>query len=541
MKKCCAARLPTDGPALLKVFRKRTPDAASQEHIMARIAQLGSASFSEREEASEELAAYGVEAEGLLREAARHRDLEIRRRAREALALIEQDDLTEDLLLAVLRLLRQRKPSQMAEVLLAYTPHAGSAAITEEVCLALSAVAVRDGDAHPALVRSLSAKSSRQRGVAAAALCRAGCRKQLPAVRRLLRDPDLPVRRRVALTLLEAGEKAAIPVLIDLLTKLPLNEAEQIDSVLLQLAGETSPDDRRDVGPTDRGDAGPTDTERRKYRDAWAAWWKTHGDALDLTTLELSLRWRGYILAVCLPPGRGRGRGRNGCILEFDARGRIRWQIQGLSSPVDAQVLDEHRVLVTESRAAQVTERNHNGDILRRIEIADTPLEARRLPNGRTLITTRSRVFEVDRNDKEIWSTKGNANDIIVAACPLRGGQIGICHRSGEFLRLDRAGKVLDSFQVGRLFRTSGTHIQGLANGHILVPLYYDNKVVEFDGKGREVWSAPYLSPISAQRLPNGRTLVAGYGGNTIVELDKDGREVKSQPCAGRLLNVRGR
>ncbi|MGH7224157.1 MAG: hypothetical protein ACRELF_13080, partial [Gemmataceae bacterium] len=276
-------------------------------------------------------------------------------------------------------------------------------------------------------------------------------------------------------------------------------------------------------------------------RAAWAGWWKTHGDALDLTKLELSLQWRGYVLAVCLPAGRGRGRGRgrNGCILEFDARGRTRWQINGLASPVDAQVLDERRVLVTESRSGQITERNHNGDILRRIEIADNPLEARRLPNGRTLITTGSRVFEVDRNDKEVWTTKGNANEPIVAACPLRGGQIGICHRSGEFLRLDRKGKVLDSFQVGRLFRA--THIQGLANGHILVPLYYDDKVVEFDGKGHEVWSAAYPSPISAQRLPNGRTLVAGYPSNAIVELDKKGREVKSQPCLGRLLMVRGR
>src|SRR5689334_2339302 len=63
-----AARLPTDGPGLLKVFHKRTPDAESQEQITRLIAQLGSASFSEREDASEELAALGVEAVGLLRE-----------------------------------------------------------------------------------------------------------------------------------------------------------------------------------------------------------------------------------------------------------------------------------------------------------------------------------------------------------------------------------------------------------------------------------------------------------------------------------------
>jgi hypothetical protein len=65
--------------------------------------------------------------------------------------------------------------------------------------------------------------------------------------------------------------------------------------------------------------------------------------------------------------------------------------------------------------------------------------------------------------------------------------------------------------------------------------------VVDFDGNGREVWSASYPQPASAQRLPNGRTLVAGYGSNVIVELDKNGREVKSQHCDGRLMCVRGR
>ncbi len=221
----------------------------------------------------------------------------------------------------------------------------------------------------------------------------------------------------------------------------------------------------------------------------------------------------------------------------------MRWQMQGLSNPVDAQVLDERRVLVTEYNAGQVTERNHNGDILRRINVPDYPLEARRLPNGNTLITTGTRVFEVDRNDKEVWTTKGNRADTIVSACPLPGGRIGICYSTGEFVRLDRGGKVLTSFRVGQLFRvrSNSTHIHGLPNGHILVPLIYDNKVVEFDGEGGEVWSASYPRPTSAQRLPNGRTLVAGYSSNEIVELDKEGRTVKTQRCDGRLMHVRGR
>jgi hypothetical protein len=533
-----AARLPLESPSLLALFRKRTPDADTQARIKSLIAQLGSDLFSEREEASEGLAECGVAAVGLLRKATHHTDLEIRRRARDALALIEQNDLSSDILIAALRVLGHRKPPRLAEVLLDYAPHAADADIIEEVCLSLAAAIVPDGDADPQLVRALADHSPIKRAVAGAALGRSGCRKQLPAVRRLLRDPDLQVRRRVALALVEAREKAAVPVLIDLLTQLPRAEAEQVESMLLQLAGDSAPkgsltDDRPDTAPHERG-------KRGRYRDAWAEWWKQHGDGFDLARAELSPKWRGYTLAICMTTMRGRGIRSSGCLLEFDSLGRTRWQMKGLFYPVDAQVLDEKRVLVTEYSPGQVTERNHNGDILRRINVPDFPLEARRLPNGNTLITTRSRVFEVDRNEKEVWTTNLFQNNI-VAACPLRGGEIGICRRSGEFVRMDKNGKTLASFPVGRLFRPNGTHIQGLPNGHILVPLMYDNKVVEFDKDGHEVWSASYPRPVSAQRLPNGRTLVASYGSNTFAELDKSGREVKSQRCDAPLMSVRGR
>jgi hypothetical protein len=521
------ARLPSDGSSLLAVFRKRTPDADSQARIKTLIGQLGSDSYTEREEASEELASFGVEATGLLRAAIHHDDLEIRRRSRDALTIIEQNDLSTDVLIAALRVLSRRKPPpRLTDVLLEYVPFAANPDVAEEVCLALASVAMRDGKADPRLLGALTATSPIQRAIAGAALCRGGGRNQLPAVRRLLRDSDPHVRGRVALALLVARDKASVPVLIELLSDLPLAEAEHVESMLLQLAGDSAP-------------KGSLEEGRGKYRDAWTDWWRRRGDALDLAKIDLVPHWRGFTLAICMTAIRGRG-ARAGTILEVDAKGKTRWQIQGLFRPVDAQVLDEKRVLVTEYSPGQVTERNLNGDVLRRISVSDTPLEARRLPNGNTLITTRSRVYEIDRNDKEVWVTDSRG-DLIVAACSFRGGEVGICYQSGEFVRVDRKGEVLTSFRVGRAFRPYGTHIQGLPNGHVLVPLYYENKVVEFDRNGREVWSVRFAQPASAQRLPNGRTLVTGYASNTIVELDKTGREVKSIPCLGRLMCVSGR
>jgi len=526
--------LSADGPSLLMLFRKRTPDADSQARIQSLIEHLGSDSFSEREDASDELAGYGVAAVGLLRAATQNADLEIRRRARDALAIIEKNDLTSDVLIAALRVLAHRKPAQMAEVLLDYAPHAADAEITEELCQALASAAIVDRrdagptrDADPRLVQALNDKSPIKRAIAASALCIGGCRKQLPAVRRLLREPDPQVRRRVALALLEARDKAAVPVLIDLLAELPPAEAEQVESMLSQVAGDTAP-------------KGNLDTARGKYRDAWAQWWKQQEAKIDLEKIELSLHWRGYTLAVCMTAFRGRG-GRFGSVLELDAHGRTRWQIRGLTFPVDAQVIDERRVLVTEHRVGRVTERNHDGDILRTITVPELPLEARRLPNGNTLITTGNRVFEIDRNEKEVWTTNGNRFDTIAAACVFRGGEIGICYRSGEFARVDRKGNTVASFRIRGSLRPNGTHIQALPNGHILVPLFSNGKVIEFDENGREVWSVAYNQPISAQRLPNGRTLVAGYGNSFFVEVDKNGREVKSQRCDAPLMSVSGR
>ncbi len=520
--------LPADGPALLTLFRKRTPDADAQARIQSLIEQLGSDSFSEREDASEELAGYGVAAVGLLRAATQNADLEIRRRARDALAIIEKNDLSSEVLIAALRVLAHRRPARMAEVLLDYAPHAADTEITEELCQALALAALVDRrDADPRLVQALNDKSPIKRAIAASALCAGGCRTQFPVVRRLLREPDPQVRRRVALALLEARDKAAVPVLIDLLAELPPAEAEQVESMLSQVAGDTAP-------------KGSLDAARGKDRDAWTAWWKQHEGVIDLEKIELSLHWRGHTLAVCMTAFRGRG-ARFGSVLELDAHGRTRWQIKGLSYPVDAQVIDERRVLVTEYRVAQVTERNHNGDVLRRISVPELPLEARRLPNGNTLITTSNRVIEVDRNDKEVWATNGTRFDTIAAACSFRGGDVGICYRSGEFVRVDRKGKALLSFRVGGPLRPNATHIQSLPNGHILVPLFYNNKVVEFDENGREAWSASYTQPVCAQRLPNGRTLVVGYGNSFFVELDKKGREVKNQRCDVPLMSVSGR
>ncbi|HEY7427326.1 MAG TPA: HEAT repeat domain-containing protein [Gemmataceae bacterium] len=516
-----AAHVALDGPALLAFLRDRTLDEETYEEIEALIAQLGSESFRLRESATVKLSSAPPAAAALLREATRHADLEIRWRARQTLADVERRDTSPDVTAAAVRLLGRRPSAETAEVLLAYAPFAGEEDIADAVSLALASVARRNEASQTLLIEALTDEQTARRGVAGAALCRAGCREQLPAVRRLLRDPDPHVRRRIASALLELREKSAVAVLIALLAELPREEAEGVESLLLMLAGETAP-----TGSLDDSDS------RRAYRAAWVAWWERRGDALDLGKIDWSCRWLGHTVVAAFDTTP-----QAGSVLELDNQGRTRWKIQGLRCPLHAQVIDERRVLITEYSQGQVTERNHEGEILRRINVPDLPLEARRLPNGNTFIVTRSHVLEVDRSGKEVWKVSP-ARSMIVAACPLRGGQLAVCYRTGELARLDRTGKVIASARIARRFLPNGMHLHALPNGHVLIPQYYENTVAEYDREGREVWSASFPQPTSVQRLPNGHTLVVSYTSNVLVELDGKGREVKSQRCEGRLMSA---
>ena len=67
--------------------------------------------------------------------------------------------------------------------------------------------------------------------------------------------------------------------------------------------------------------------------------------------------------------------------------------------------------------------------------------------------------------------------------------------------------------------------VWGLPNGNRLVSIYVQNKVVEYNEAGKEVWSKDGLPgpPYSVQRLENGSTLIACADVNQLVEVAPDG------------------
>jgi hypothetical protein len=502
-----AAKVDSSDEGLLGFFRRRTIAEADQAQLKLWIRQLGDDSFDVRERASAALVARGAPAEPFLKPAAKSPDVEVSRRAEECLRQIKRN-VGAAVPLAAARALARRKPAGAAPVLLAYLPFADNDNVADEVRHALFAVAVREGKPDDTLVAALKDKDPLRRAAAAEALCHSGLPKLLKMTKELLRDPQPIVRMRVALALASAKDKDAIPVLIDVLAQLPEHQAWPAEDYLAGLAGDQAP-----AAPL--GQDGPA---RERWRKAWAGWWERHGSSVDLARSDAATHGLGYTLLLLLQTGEA---------LEVDSKGRERWHIRGLQKPLDVQYLPGKRLLVAEYDANRVTERNLKGEILweKRVE---SPLVAQRLPNGNTFIATNNQLLEVSDTGVEVYSHPFPAGgDAIMRAQKLRNGDLA-CVLTGvppTFRRLDSSyQEVQRPIQVK--VSTSGGRIDVLNNGRVLVPEKEEDRVVEYDASGKEVWKAEVKQPIAAVRLPGGNTLVTSMAENRALEIDRSGKVV---------------
>jgi len=499
-----------DGPVLVEEFRKRTVTDALREKAEAIIKRLDAEAASEREKAEAELLTMGNDAVPSLRKALHGPGSKNTDGIRRCLSLLERT-AAAPLPTAAARILGLRRPAGAGGVLLAYLPCAEEEAMANEVRDALARVAIQDGKLDPALIRALDDKLALRRITAAEAICQSGSAEDRTAVRKLLNDADATVRLRAALALAGAKDKEAVPALIALLDQLPADQAGEAEDFLRQIAGDSAP----------KSSAGDDAESRRKFKEEWAAWWKTNSGKIELARTEMAQRLLGYTLMVEAwnPMGRGGGR-----VMEVDASGKKRWEIGNLMYPTDASVVGNDRVLIAEYSSSQVTERDFKGKIIWSKQV-NLPTGAQRLPNGNTLITTRQQLLEVDKSGKEVW-THGSANGTeICAAYRFRNGQMAVLDSAGRYSRLDSKGKELKSVQVGTM-HGFGAGADFLPNDHVLMPLMNENKVAEYNSSGKIVWEAHVNGPCSAYRLPNGNVLVACQNQRHVIELNRAGKTV---------------
>jgi len=511
-------QVPKDGAGLIAFFKHRTPSAADTQRITAAIRRLGDDNFKVRKEAMVALVRCGVVALPFLRKAQDNDDAEIAARAGEIIGQIEKEN-DPARVTAAAQAVARLKPTGAVEPLLAYLPYTRDNATEDAVQSALKALAVRNGKPEPSLLRALADPSPARRAAAGEALVVGGPAAVRKDVARLLQDADLQVRLKVANAFVAVKDKAGVPVLIDLMGLLPREQLWRIEETLMHLAGNKAP--RLTLG----------DNAPAKVRGAWAAWWRDHRDKIDLARLDQPSALLGYTLLVL----RGSPRSFAGAVTEIAKDGTTRWQISDLDYPMDAQVIGNDRVLIAEYRGQKVTERDLKGKVLWQ-KAVDMPTGCQRLANGNTFIVSRLLLVEVDRKGREVFSYRP-PNYLVVAARKMRNGQIAVVATDGSYRRLDARGKEVKSFPVGRLY-TVGVSFDVLPSGHVVVPDYRGNRVVEFDGDGKMVWQAEARRPTSVMRLPNGNTLVASRAPREVMEIDRKGKEVWRHAVKGYLIKA---
>jgi hypothetical protein len=515
-------RIDTSSSGLLTFFKQRTVTAQDALRIRDLIKNLGDDDFETREKATNGLILLGARARADLLKATRDTDPEVVERAQDCLKQIDQG-VTNQLVSAAARVLAVKKPADTVEVLLAFLPSVEEESVADDIINTLGTLAVQNGKANPVLVAALSDRVAVRRMAAAEALARTGLAEHAADIRKLLADPDIHLRLRLALTLvLSARDKEAVPVLIQLLGEPALTpqESGRIENILYRVAEDQHPPTLAD---SDRA-------SRRDYSKAWAAWWKEHGAAVKPELLAGIAKPMGYTLAVLLDEG---------AIVDLDKENRPRFKLTNLDFPLDAQYLPGDHVLVAEHNGSQVTERDRDNKIVWKKQV-DQPLVAQRLANGNTFIATRSELLEVDKEGKQVFSYSRPNGEAIMRAQRLVNGDIVLVTQPGasRFIRLDRQGKrELSNFAVN--VQTSGGRVEVLPNGNVLIPENNNNRVVELDGQGKVVAEIAIDTPIAAVRLANGHTIITTMSPERgAVELDRNGKEVWTYKVTTRVTRA---
>ena len=283
----------TDGEKLIEYLQQRTLTETEQGRITEIIKRFGVDDFEERVRATEEIESYGPAAIGPLKAAGSDADPEVAFRARQALKKVETVPHSA-VAAAAVRAVVKLKPDGAAAALIGFLPLADDESVADVIRDGARRLAVAQGrQGRPGIVAALSDASPIRRAAAYVALDPGRPRDRAhPHQGRLPEGPRSDSRRKptsrpsfvglwsLALT---TREKEFIPELIALIPKLPRGRIWQLEDFLLQLAG-THPKDGRFLKSPE---------SLAKTRDAWLAWWKEKGDAIDLVKIEYKPRVTG--------------------------------------------------------------------------------------------------------------------------------------------------------------------------------------------------------------------------------------------------------
>lgn len=494
---------------LVAILQERTPTLEEKKEIEGLIKKLGASSADDREAATNNLLKYGIKAMAQLREASGDEN-NIGRGAARVMVLIEREGSFQELPMAVVRVLGMQSSLEAVQALLGFLPYAPTPEMKDTIQEVLPAVAARAENSKDFLVKALTDPMKERRLAAVHTLA------SLPAhqdeVKQALSSEDPSMRFRAAMSLANARDKSAIPTLIKLLADAPVNDAWRIEEYLLRIAGSAHPK----VSLSSAG------SNRKPVSEAWAKWWDANKDSVALIPVRDSQHLLGYTLVIEYYNSRtSRGR-----VMELDRAGKIRWEIQGLNYPYDAQFLGHNRIAIAEQNMNRVTIRDLKGKELSQIQVQQ-PFVTQKLSNGSLFIAGRYHLVVADRKGNKSYERR--VNDYLMAATRLKNGDFAYVTNSYVYKRLDSKGAVKKTFTLPNSPRGGSRYVEMLPNGNVLQALYSERKVMEVDPNGKVVWEAKDIErPNLATRLPNGHTLVCSRNAHKVTELDRTGKVVKT-------------
>jgi len=161
-------------------------------------------------------------------------------------------------------------------------------------------------------------------------------------------------------------------------------------------------------------------------------------------------------------------------------------------------------------------------------ELGDATL----LSNGNILFCRKVGASEVTPDKKIVWDMPAPEGAEIHSVQPIgldkvlvtlngNPAKLLLVHKNSGRIEKEIALPVAHPQKPHLQFR----RVRQTAQGTYLAAHLDENKVVEYDGEGKVLWSYNVPGPWSATRLKNGNTLIS-CSHNTVLEVDKEGKVV---------------
>lgn len=474
------------------------PTPKTKQRLETLIADLGNDDFYRRESAMAELLRLPVRSPDLFNQAIESGDAEVRWRARQVLK--QSDSKTQQILHAVLLVIRHEKMAGLTSPILDAIPYCTQTYVREEAIRTLKTIT--QAEELPIIRTALKRPDPQTQQVALILLEHLAGGEADGDLRQFLKNPNENVQLTAARALGNHGQRDALPVLVDLLDADDLQTRAKTAETLRLLTGENFSFVAYD-----------TAARRTAARTKWVNWVANNGATAKLNfPLPDGPVLRDHTL-ICNYSMKK--------VIELDSNHKEVWSTE-LTGAWGCQGLPNGHRLVTSYTQRCIIEYDMKGkEVWRKQNIPGLPYSVQRLDNGNTMVTcSNNQVVEYAPDGSIAWQKHFNGTPRDAQRLE-NGNTLVVLYTSQEIIEVDQKGNTV--WKVNNMMRPMSA--QRLPNGNTLVCQSAGRRLVEVDRNGDEVWSLNTpLSVYDAQRLPNGNTLVVGSTG--AIEFDPKGNTV---------------